>query len=90
MSCCTPRLCGCSIKINDTSVKAPIVVEPDPPSVEMCVTHFFNPATEQWVEQLVPCSELLGMCVTHFFNPATEQWVEQLVPCSELLEVRLE
>ena len=75
MSCCTPRLCGCSIKINDTSVKAPIVVEPDPPvvepdppvvepdppSVEMCVTYFFNPATERMEEQLVPCNELLGV-----------------------------
>lgn len=73
MSCCTPRLCGCSIKSNDTSVKAPIVVEPDlpvvepdlpvvepdPPSVEMCVTYFFNPATGQWEKQLVPCNELL-------------------------------
>ena len=59
MSCCTPRLCGCPIKINDTSVKAPIVVEPDPPSVEMCVTYFFNPHTERMEEQLVPCNELL-------------------------------
>ena len=74
MSCCTPRLCGCLPKINDTSVKAPIVVEPDPPpvvepdpppvvepdppSVEMCVTYFFNPDTERMEEQLVPCSEL--------------------------------
>ena len=59
MSCCTPRLCGCPIKINDTSVKAPIVVEPDPPSVEMCVTYFFIPYTEQTEERLVPCDELL-------------------------------
>ena len=66
MSCCTPRLCGCPVKINNTSVKAPIVVEPDPPvvepdppSVEMCVIHFFNPATGQREELLVPCSELL-------------------------------
>lgn len=59
MTCCTPRLCGCLPKINDTSVKAPIVVEPDPPSVEMCVTHFFNPATERMEEVVVPCNELL-------------------------------
>ena len=58
MTCCTPRLCGCPIKINDTSVKAPGGVEPDPPPVKMCVTYFFNHATEQWVEQLVPCDEL--------------------------------
>lgn len=63
MTCCTPRLCGCSIKINDTSVKAPIVVEPDPPTVEMCVTYFFNPATERMEEQLVPCNELLEVRV---------------------------
>ena len=31
MTCCTPRLCGCPIKINDTSIKDPIVVEPPPP-----------------------------------------------------------
>ena len=63
MTCCTPRLCGCLPKINDTSKPKP--VEPDPPPVEMCVTHFFNPDTGQWVEQLVPCSELPEMCVTH-------------------------
>lgn len=63
MGCCRP--CGCPIKINDTSVKAPIVVEPDPPvvepdppPVEMCVTYVFHPPTEQWVQQLVPCNEL--------------------------------
>lgn len=66
MSCCTPRLCGCLPKINDTSkpkpveppVEVPIVVEPDLPPVEMCVTYFFNPATERMEEQLVPCNEL--------------------------------
>lgn len=86
MSCCNP--CGCSWRIIDTSKPKevvpdpdPPVVEPDPPPVEMCVKHFFNPATEQWVPQLVPCN---AMCVTYVFHPATEQWVEQLVPCNEL------
>lgn len=37
MTCCTPRLCGCPIKINDTSVKAPIVVGSELP-VEPPVT----------------------------------------------------
>lgn len=58
MTCCTPRLCGCSIKINDTSVKVPIVDEPDPPSEEMCVISFFNPATGQMEEVVAPCNEL--------------------------------
>ena len=80
MSCCTPRLCGCLPKINDTSVKAPIVVEPDPPPV-------VEPDPPPVVEPDPPTVE---MCFTRFFNHDTGQWEEPLVPCDELLEVRLE
>lgn len=87
MTCCTPRLCGCPIKINDTSVKDPIVVEPpDPPSEEMCVTHVFNLNTGLMEEVVIPCNELppAGMCITYVFDPATELTVKVVVPCNEL------
>ena len=88
MSCCTPRLCGCLPKINDTSVKAPIVVEPDPPPVvEPDPPPVVEPDPPPVVEPDPPSVE---MCVTYFFNPYTEQTEERLVPCNELLEVRLE
>ena len=85
MTCCTPRLCGCPIKINDTSVKDPIVVEPPPP-VDMCVTYVFDPATELTVGVFVPCNELPSeeRCVTYVFDTATELMVEVGVPCNEL------
>lgn len=56
MTCCTPRLCGCPVKINDSSAKVPSVVESDPPATEMCVAYFFNPNTERMEEHLVPCN----------------------------------
>ncbi len=90
MTCCTPRLCGCPIKINDTSIKDPIVVEPpdppDPPSEEMCVTHVFNLNTGLMEEVVIPCNELppVGMCITYVFDPATELTVKVVVPCDEL------
>ena len=87
MTCCTPRLCGCPIKINDTSVKDPIVVEPPPPPpVDMCVTYVFDPATELTVGVFVPCNELPSeeMCVTYGFNPTTGLMERVVVPCDEL------
>ena len=85
MSCCTPRLCGCLPKSNDTSKPKPVEPPVEPP-VGMCVTHVFNLNTGLMEEVVIPCNELppVGMCITYVFDPATELTVKVVVPCNEL------